>query len=548
MNGGDKPYTIEINFGDKAPQKTGCAIPPWNERQNSQNKDKDNESAVVINKPPISISISLTENKTERMESALEREKAAQDAKRQEFLRLRDTIFNKNRGPVNNTFLEQARLHADDVPEPAKPVSFLCYWPTYDVMTEEQLKWYICWRELVRYGGYPHVTLSYIFVYIYELINEVGISGAEDGFVRLCALWSAYRELYTALDRYMSSWISDYIAIHFPDGLPEGELAKVTDKEVRRRLPENVIIESLLNGGENTQNAEDILIYILKYSSYNLEKSKFYQTGNRAFIRSYLAGACFCLDGYMKKKTGKGIFASFASGKPNKRMPYQNAIYQGKIKSVDCGKYDYTENKLLKDFIADAVKSVENSLRKLTGYKGKLKTELPPEYAALIDKYVAAKQKSEIIEKRAEAAADIDKSKVKQIIDGADIIRERLLSGVGNDDLPSTSTSTPTPTPTLLPDEAEMETNPEEEIIDSDNALQSDNPYDRLLEALTDAQRGILLYMGENGGEATLADIAKLSGGLFAQNEIDAINEAAIDCLGDILILVEGDALTIQDI
>lgn len=524
MSGGDKLYTIEINFGSGTPLKTETIAPP-----------AVNIPAVNINTDTKS-SVSFPESsKTGQPEFSADRTKAAQDAKRQEFLRLRDTIFNKNKGPVNNTFLEQARKYADKEAEPSPPVSFLCYWPTYDVMSESQLKWYFCWREFVRNGTYPHTTLSYIFVYIYELINEVGITDAEDGLIKLCSLWSAYRKLYTALDRYMGGWIADYIAIHFPQGLPEGTLERVVDKEIKKKLPENVIIESLFNGGERSSAAEEILVYIFKYSAYNPEKSKFYQTGDKEFIRSYLAGAFHRLNDYMKKKTGKGIFASFTPEKPKRRMPYQNAIYQGGVRSVDCGQYDYAENKKLKDFIANVVKAAENALRKLVGYKGKLKTELTPEYVGLIDKYIAERRKNEIIERRSKI--DIDKSKVRQIIDGSDIIRERLLSGIDNGDTESVADA-------VMPLSQQTEEIPAMIASDDDYT----DPYDRLLETLTDIQRSILLYIGENGGAAGLAELSVRFGGVFVQTEIDGINESSIEYLGDILILTEGDLLAIQEI
>lgn len=542
MDGGDELYTIEIHFGGGVSQKKSGAAPPPGEKIPARNKNQTEMGAVFTVKTPERAG----ETKAEKIPMIPPQEKAAREAKRQEFLRLRDAIFNKNRGPVNNSFVRQARQYADEAPEHANPVSFFCYWPTYDVMTKPQLDWYFYWRKLARNGNYPPITQSYLYVYIYEIINGVGVRGGEDGFIQLCALWGAYRKPYGALDRNLAAWVSDYIAIHFPEGVPDHVLAKVTDSEIFKLLPESVIAESLFRAGENGPLAGDLLNIIVKYSSYNPEKSKFYKQNDPSFIRSYLAGACICLNDTLIKKTGKGIFATFAPPQPHRRMPYSNAIYQGDVKNVPCPWQGFAVNRRLKDFLGAYLKAAENALRRLTGYRGKLKSDLAPEYAVLAEKYVTEREKREIAESRAREFTKIDKTKVKEIIVNADIIREKLLSGAEAEETSPFGVDLTPPAQKPAPMAAASPAPPAKP--ETPGGAGPGGAYGEFLASLSQAQGDILAYLKENGGTASLSGLEQRFQACFPRTEIDGMNEKAIDFLGDILIIEEGEMLEIQDI
>jgi len=132
------------------------------------------------------------------------------DVKRYERLRkLYDSMSRANRGAVMSRFVMEGRKMAEQKEEAAAFVPFQCYWPSYDVMSEGQKKWYLYWRELVRSGEYPDTDLSYIFLYIYEVINNIGIDSPISGFMMLCRLWSNYRKRYPSLDNYMVTWLQD---------------------------------------------------------------------------------------------------------------------------------------------------------------------------------------------------------------------------------------------------------------------------------------------------------------------------------------------------
>ncbi len=93
-------------------------------------------------------------------------------------------------------------------------VNFFAYMPQYANMSQDQLRWYLYWRDNVRHGIYLASDYSYIFLYVYEIINLPDKIPPQEGLERLCDVWLAYREQFPRLDRYMGEWVCDYCLIN----------------------------------------------------------------------------------------------------------------------------------------------------------------------------------------------------------------------------------------------------------------------------------------------------------------------------------------------
>lgn len=93
-------------------------------------------------------------------------------------------------------------------------VNFFAYMPQYGQMSQDQLRWYLYWRDNVRHGVYLSTDYSYIFLFIYEILNLPEKIKPEQGLTVLCDLWLAYREQFPRLDRYLGEWVCDYCLIH----------------------------------------------------------------------------------------------------------------------------------------------------------------------------------------------------------------------------------------------------------------------------------------------------------------------------------------------
>ncbi|MBQ8578480.1 MAG: TerB N-terminal domain-containing protein [Clostridia bacterium] len=93
-------------------------------------------------------------------------------------------------------------------------VNFFAYMPQYGGMSQDQLRWYLYWRDNVRHGVYLSTDYSYIFLYVYEIINLPDKISPAEGLEKLCDVWLAYREQFPRLDRYLGEWVCDYCLVY----------------------------------------------------------------------------------------------------------------------------------------------------------------------------------------------------------------------------------------------------------------------------------------------------------------------------------------------
>ena len=111
-------------------------------------------------------------------------------------------------------FVEQARLMADYTDDCPYEGTFSSYFPTYAVMSDRQLRGYFTWRAHVRDGHVEKTSTSFAYVYLYELINGIGIEPGEPAFRAIETFWQAYRTFEPAMDRYVRPWLVDYVVYH----------------------------------------------------------------------------------------------------------------------------------------------------------------------------------------------------------------------------------------------------------------------------------------------------------------------------------------------
>ncbi len=63
--------------------------------------------------------------------------------------------------------------------------SFLRYYPTYHDLTVGQARTYFTWRTKIRQNIYEKISDSYAYIYLYELLNGIGIKDPEEGLDKL---------------------------------------------------------------------------------------------------------------------------------------------------------------------------------------------------------------------------------------------------------------------------------------------------------------------------------------------------------------------------
>ena len=86
------------------------------------------------------------------------------------------------------------------------------YFPTYHDLSMAQLRTYFTWRTKLRQGEFVKVSDSYAYLYIYELLNNIGVDSPAAGFRALTAFRDQYVDQFSSrMGAYLDRWLRDYV-------------------------------------------------------------------------------------------------------------------------------------------------------------------------------------------------------------------------------------------------------------------------------------------------------------------------------------------------
>lgn len=337
-------------------------------------------------------------------------------------------VFQETPEPDRKLSLEQrfvayGREREWDIGEEASFVPFKSYWPTYESMTPSQLRWYFYWRGEVREERYPDTDLSYIFLYIYELINGIGWIQATDGYRLLLRIWEAYQKRYQKLNAYLPEWVTDFKVVHRLD---------VPFQDIVDRTPRGLgglLLEMELMSAFRKEPLEVSWRSLRKLSDYDAEKSKFYQQEGKAALESYAPRALALVDRYFSKTQGMRLIDKYRPVTRNrKKFLFRSTVYDesmyGDLTDIDV--MEITSCTKLRKFVTELIRGVENELREQMGFRGRLRNiKLEQEIARLIHKFVEREYAAQEAEKN-RIVVEIDSTKLKQLQQDSDQVRELL--------------------------------------------------------------------------------------------------------------------------
>lgn len=278
-------------------------------------------------------------------------------------------------------FYRQAVFMADfeDDYEDFEP--FSSYYPFYQQMTYEQLRTYFTWRTQVRKGNIRNTSLSYAFLYIYELLNQIGVYSPEEGLERLVSFWHVFRAFDTALDRYVLQWLKDY-HVYYPLERPFGKFAAA-----------NQLTSSYPAIFGYCSGEEDSFDLFTGISKYNIKKSVFYSEQTRSLMKG-----CFYYmlerfrERFCGRKRGFEDLVFYPSSKESVWTPFSRSLFYPVHSQPDrqvvlserefycCrnGRWTY-QTAILSDpgreLIGYIMKEMEASLRKLVKFKHKISAD-----------------------------------------------------------------------------------------------------------------------------------------------------------------------------
>jgi len=465
------------------------------------------------------------------------------------ILRLREVP-----GTGARQFKKQARLLADlsDTCEETAP--FAAKTPDYAMMTPPELRTYLTWRTRLRAGDLRRTETAYALLYCFELLSGI----EKEPFPKLCRFLAAYGPLDRTIAKKLPGWLRDHFVTH-PQALGYDFPALLQRYGLECYFP------TLFLFREGPQ-----LPLFQQFASYSLAKSRFYWEDCTA-----LFGDCF-------EQVLEAARAAFRAQRMDLRRaflepprpdeawePFQGipvsfpGSRQSRTVTFSCGhsaeeKYIYDGREwrcaakteltphagALAGFL---IKRMEMRLRQAVRFHYPL-TAAP---AQMLGKALPPRGKLRDLLCSEEFTRAIDKA-VEDFAQAHDLSRLRGQAAAGRRRAPLPSeASSMVPAPPPPPVKVDFAKLPEiraqaremtERLIVEDNAeclmlnaeLAAPQPVisaDNLRDALTIAQAAVVDYLCTGGGAPPPMD----------ELALEAINEIALDVLGDTLIDINDD-------
>lgn len=422
--------------------------------------------------------------------------------------------------------------------------------PVYNNLTIYQLRSYFSWRTLIRNKLYKQTEQSYVFLYIYELLNKIGVKNEIDGLNKIIDLWQNYRVFDNSFDKYLSNWVKDYCIIN------------------RINIDFNLIEEELpIKNNENLEDISEILIgnyenkleFLDSISNYHILKSKIMEHKYSFLINLVIPEIFKNLDKYFSENNLSFVNITFGEFKKKYWNVYENAIYFNnklesdfvfKFKNLETyyrkGNNYYKETFELSQYskciIGYILKNIEITLRECLKFSKNLKVNISSldELSSNAELYsvVTAKKfnmiinntiKKYLIEHKTEINNIITKEKKEEIVIDANKFNEiRKSSSRIQEKL-------------IVEEETYLE---KEEQIEVEIINSSQDIFKNLIDNLNTVELDFLKKIINNEPRNNLIDYSKQNNILF-EIMIENINKVALETIADNLIEDNSDEVII---
>lgn len=391
--------------------------------------------------------------------------------------------------------------------------------PVYHDMRVDQLRGYFSWRTDYRHGTIRETCDSFALVYLYELLNQIGVKDPEDGYHKIQVFLETYLLQFqkTVLIQYVRRWMAQYTVYY---GLYD---------HVQECFREEVKMDDLASVVSGKKEADDHMLSmsLRQYAMYEPKGNLWYRHQPEALEHAE-AEIWRMLGEDWQKNHGIDLSEELiGSLKPYPEAMFWNAMFYDQkkedrtfevspIRIYECRNGRWTSSAFRKKndsekALKDVLKTIDQELRKYGG-AGKVlklgKMRISQELQQLIHEETIRFLKEEEEKKRPKIEIHMDD--LGRIRSEAGITRERLLTDEERED-----DAEPIETSQSSETEAEMETK-----------------YD-----LSPAEQRFLKDLIEGKDYQTGLKEAHLLVTVAA----DAVNEKLFEEFGDSVIIFDGD-------
>ena len=430
------------------------------------------------------------------------------------------------------------------------------YFATYHDLNLNQLRGYFAWRTRVRRGEFHPITMSLAYMYIYELLNMIGIKTPEDAIRKMREFEKGFLDSGIG-DRSMREnlhrWIMEFAVL---SGSPAEEVLSLIDPDLIERDRQLIVLRK-----PSEHSDEEVFGALNILTGGKTEKSSVLLKEPIRGIHLFAEVWRYMAEHY--EDLGWDIFdACFGKMRQFPWHPLANAVYMDRenredieYKVTDCRKFvyrngewsEYKYDELYFDkyrihaIVHEADRQIRRYLR--TGhYLREKKGEewITPYVEAVIEADKAA------AEEAAKPKITIDLSGLDKIRRDAQITRDSLLTeDEMREQAPEPeqiseliSEQTPDPAPRQEEQSAQLMTQ-----AATESSKGEEKPAAIEIPSLDDTQAQILLSVMR--GEPVAGLIRERA--LMPSVVTDAINEALFDEIGDNVLMCEGDEITLVE-
>lgn len=429
-------------------------------------------------------------------------------------------------------FYEQAAFMKDFEDDYPEQVTFSSYFPYYQMLGYKQLRTYFTWRTKVRKGNVSNISLSYAFLYIYELLNNIGVIDPQDGLNKLLFFWTLFRNYDISVDRYVLRWLKDY---HIYYELPQTFREFVEEQGLTEHYPE-------LSATENSFE------FFCSISKYDIRKSKFFAAETSKLITDCFN---FVMDKVRQDFETAGMRFEDVFFRPKRMItwiPFKDALFYQCINQSDrkviiseneiyiCSNNQWTYSTSIttekgRQFIGYVMKQMESVLRKVTKHKFKITANIDMMDHETVEKLQKCGLYIDRIVQSAVTEFYKEMTKIVVTVNNDSLARIRQEALKTQESLIVEEQTEPVISPVSTATQSLPDENIFSDINDAEPSPLSDS-WTSLKHALTDTESFALAEILKGGNIKKFAAAHNIMLEVLA----DGINEKATDCVGDNII------------
>lgn len=281
------------------------------------------------------------------------------------------------------SFRKAALVYYDYKTEKCEFAPFYSYMPQYSQLTQQQKNYYFYWRDCVRRGKYIKSDYSYLYLYVYEILNLPDKIAPESAVSLLCRLWREYRVDLPRIDAYFSAWLQDLCLVY--------GLACPMD-EIRDFAFDAISVSAFKEFyfSDTDLSSDGGIDALLAYlSDYDWRRGKYSGGENRERYAEYMHGAMHRFLFHLRED---GVMTSTTDIAVTRHDAFPHSLCTHAVKcKLEIEYVPLSRDEKARSLVSAGVRYTENKLRALFGIKSRLAVkDFPDKYKRTIDIYFDA--------------------------------------------------------------------------------------------------------------------------------------------------------------